>query len=245
MNPPWKMQEVFVLVIHQVIRIHFNKWEVVVVCRPKTPTWRGMRIFVLIMIQIHFDKWEVVVCCPRRGVRIFVLIISQVIVVVVCGPRRGLKLLKDIDIQTNYCIVAMIPDLQTTWIPLRFGCGSINGPLIAPFKSLREEIQVSRKLPRCSVLPWKVSEDGIHFPLAAVKAYTRSNLAKPRAPRTGMCKRTLIKISVKAAVVVKSYNLKVTIRSRQYNMSKLRLVRPRIWYRLNDSTMISCPLAFE
>ena len=99
MNPPWKKPEVFVLIIHQVIRIHFNKWEVVVVCRPKTPTWRGMRIFVLIMIPIHFGKWEVVVFFPRRGVRIFVLIIAQV-VVVVYGPRRGLKLLKDIDIQT-------------------------------------------------------------------------------------------------------------------------------------------------
>ena len=99
-NPPWKKPEVFVLIIHQVIRIHFSKWKVVVVCYPRTR--RGMRMFVLIVIQVHFDKWEVVVC-PRRGVRIYVLIISQV--VVVCGPRRGLKLLKDIDINIQTIIV--------------------------------------------------------------------------------------------------------------------------------------------
>ena len=130
-NPSWKLRKVFILIISQVIRIHFSKWEVVVVCRPRTP--RGMRIFVLITIPIQLGKWEVtvvlvVVCRLRRGARIFVLIISQV-VVVVCGPRRELKLLKDIDsTQTNYCILAMIP----THKPLvsRSGCGSINGPLI-------------------------------------------------------------------------------------------------------------------
>ena len=78
--------------------------------------------------------------------RIFVLIISQV-VVVVYGPRRGLKLLKDIDIniQINYCIVAMIPNLQTTWISLRSGCGNINGPLIAHIQVLaRREPSLSK-----------------------------------------------------------------------------------------------------
>ena len=57
MNPLWKMPEVFILIILQVIRIHFSKWEVVVVvCRPRTAG--GMRIFELIMIQKHFGEWE-------------------------------------------------------------------------------------------------------------------------------------------------------------------------------------------
>ena len=73
--------EVYVLIIiPQVTRIrthwHFNEWEVVVVCRPRT----GMRIFVLIIpqvIRIHFGEWKVVevVRRPRtrslRGVKLF------------------------------------------------------------------------------------------------------------------------------------------------------------------------------
>ena len=90
---PSKLSEVFVLTILQVIRIHWNfsDWEVLAVCHPR----RGMRIFVLLIRQvIRMMKWEVVV--------------------LVRHPRRGLKLLKDIDILTNYGIkvintLAMIP----------------------------------------------------------------------------------------------------------------------------------------
>ena len=70
MNPLRKLLEVFVLIIPQVIRVHFGEWEeVVLVCRP----WRGMRIFVLIILQVirivrRIHEWEVVVLCrPRRG----------------------------------------------------------------------------------------------------------------------------------------------------------------------------------
>jgi hypothetical protein len=64
-NPSWKLPEVFVLIIPQVIRIHISKWEAVV-CRPR----RGMRIFILIipqMIRIHFR--EVLVSRRLGGVK--------------------------------------------------------------------------------------------------------------------------------------------------------------------------------
>ena len=55
-NPSWKLLEVFVLIITKVpvIRIHISKWEL----------RRGMRILVLIipqMIRIHFSGWAEVV----------------------------------------------------------------------------------------------------------------------------------------------------------------------------------------
>jgi hypothetical protein len=70
--------EVFVLIIPQVIRIlGDSEWKVVVVCRFRTRTRRGMKmIFVLIIpqvIRVHFGKWEAeAVCRPwtRRGVKI-------------------------------------------------------------------------------------------------------------------------------------------------------------------------------
>ena len=81
---PSKLSEAFILMIPQwqVIRIHLHlsEWEVVVaVCRPR----RGMRIFVLIILQM---QWEVVV---RR-------------------LRRGSKLLKDIDILAKYGILVIV-----------------------------------------------------------------------------------------------------------------------------------------
>ena len=76
-KPSRKLPEVFILIISQVIRIriHFSKREVVVVCRPR----KGMRIFVSIIPQVI--QWEVLV-----------------LVVVVRD--------KDIDIQANYGIIA-------------------------------------------------------------------------------------------------------------------------------------------
>ena len=47
-NRSRKLREVFVLIIPQVIRIHFSKWEVVVVCRPR----RRMRIYISIIPQV-------------------------------------------------------------------------------------------------------------------------------------------------------------------------------------------------
>ena len=72
-NPSRKLPKVFVSIIHLVIQIHISRWEVMVVCRSRTPT--GMRIILLQVIEIYFDKWEVaVVYCPRRGVGIFKLV---------------------------------------------------------------------------------------------------------------------------------------------------------------------------
>jgi hypothetical protein len=84
MNPSKKLPEVFVLIIPQVTRtrilIYISKWEVVV-CHPR----RGMRIFVLVipqMIRIHFSEWEEVVLVFRR--------------------LGGVKMFKDIDILAKY-----------------------------------------------------------------------------------------------------------------------------------------------
>jgi hypothetical protein len=76
-NPSRKLSEVFVLIIPQVIRV-----------------W------------IHFSKWEVVVCHPRRGMRIFVLMIPYMIRIhweeEVSRRLRGVKMLKDSNILANY-----------------------------------------------------------------------------------------------------------------------------------------------
>jgi len=80
-NPSWRLPEVFVLIIPQVIRIHFSEWEVVVVCRPRAR--RGVMTSALKipqMIETHFSDWEEVVA------------------------RRGVKILQDIDILANYMV---------------------------------------------------------------------------------------------------------------------------------------------
>ena len=71
----------------------------------KNPSWTLPEVFVLItprVILMHFSEW-VVTCRPRRGMRIFVLIVSQVNriqfgecqwEVVVCRPRRHDGILK-------------------------------------------------------------------------------------------------------------------------------------------------------
>ena len=123
-SPSWKLSEVFILIIPQVIRIHWNsgEWEVVVVCCPR----RGMKIFVLMInipkvIRIHFSEWEVVVTW-------------------ICRPRRELKLYKDIDVLETWnhgvILVArntMIPNLPRAGLQFtsyqygtrRIGCGPL------------------------------------------------------------------------------------------------------------------------
>ena len=57
-NPSRRLSEVSVLIIPQVIQIHFSEWKV---CCPRT--LRGMRMIVLIIplvIRIYSDEWEVV-----------------------------------------------------------------------------------------------------------------------------------------------------------------------------------------
>ena len=79
-NPSRKLPKVFVLIIPLAIGIHISKWEVVVVCRSRTP--RGMTIILSQVIQIHFDEWEVAaVYCPRRevGIVMYILTIPQAI----------------------------------------------------------------------------------------------------------------------------------------------------------------------
>ena len=58
-----KLLKAFVLIV--VIRIHVSKWEVVIVCRSRTP--RGMRIILFQVIQFHFGKWEVAVVYRSLG----------------------------------------------------------------------------------------------------------------------------------------------------------------------------------
>ena len=79
MNPSRRPLEVFVLIILQMILIlcfHVSdcQWEQVV-CSPRRVLRRlgGVRIFVLIItqvIRIHFGKWKVVVCSLGRKVNI-------------------------------------------------------------------------------------------------------------------------------------------------------------------------------
>ena len=55
-NPSGRLSEVSVLIIPQVMRIHFSE-----LCCPRTP--RGKRMIVLIIpqvIRIYSDEWEVV-----------------------------------------------------------------------------------------------------------------------------------------------------------------------------------------
>ena len=79
MNHSRKLSEVFILIIPQVIRMHFSEcqWKVVVVVcssRRVLRTLGGVRIFVLIIPQvarIHFSNLKVVVVCrPRKGLKI-------------------------------------------------------------------------------------------------------------------------------------------------------------------------------
>ena len=78
MNHSRKLSEVFVLIIPQVIRMHFCEcqWEVVVVCSSRRVLRRlgGVRIFVLIIHQVarvYFSSFKVVVVCrPRKGLKI-------------------------------------------------------------------------------------------------------------------------------------------------------------------------------
>ena len=80
MNHSRKLSEVFILIIPQVIRMHFSNLKVVVVlvvvCGSKRVLRRlgGVRIFVLIIHQvarIHFSNLKVVVVCrPRKGLKI-------------------------------------------------------------------------------------------------------------------------------------------------------------------------------
>ena len=74
-NAAKNLSEVFVLIILQVIRIHFREWGVVVVvCRPR----RGMSMLIIPQVirisYLKFSEWQrEVVVRPRRGVKIVVL----------------------------------------------------------------------------------------------------------------------------------------------------------------------------
>ena len=60
-DPSGKLSKVFVLI--PVIQIQVSKWEIIIVCRSRTPG--GMRTVTILLqlelevIQFHFGEWEV------------------------------------------------------------------------------------------------------------------------------------------------------------------------------------------
>jgi hypothetical protein len=67
-NPSSKLPEVFVLIILQVIRIH--EWEVVVVFHPRTPRGMRILIIPQVIRIHFGEWEVVIVYGPRRGVKI-------------------------------------------------------------------------------------------------------------------------------------------------------------------------------
>ena len=64
--------EILILMISQVIWIHFREWEAVVVCCPR----RGMRMIRISYLKFSECQWQREVVVVRRGVKIYIDILA-------------------------------------------------------------------------------------------------------------------------------------------------------------------------
>ena len=62
-NPSRKQSKIFVLIIPPVIRIHNNKWEVILILVWRSRTPRGMRTVIIpqVIQLLLFGEWEAAV----------------------------------------------------------------------------------------------------------------------------------------------------------------------------------------